>query len=219
VARSSGQRLLTHDRRLGVRFVAGADEAGRGSLAGPLVVAGPGLPAGRTSGDAVSLIDVAPTVMRLLEVTPFDTDGVDLRPAFSGGTLTPRDLKPQAEIGTAPSMTLYYALAAVLVALDLLELRTGHARCDPLHVEQDLPRLGHGHVDVELVFDLHWDSSLSCSRSCGVSTSTALPVPSHGTSTTAWRCISWRAPTSPSSSSASAQRLRARSTGLPRTPP
>ena len=40
MARSSGQRLLTFDRRLGTRFVAGADEAGRGSLAGPLVVAG-----------------------------------------------------------------------------------------------------------------------------------------------------------------------------------
>ena len=40
MARSSGQRLLGFDRRLGVRFVAGADEAGRGSLAGPLVVAG-----------------------------------------------------------------------------------------------------------------------------------------------------------------------------------
>jgi ribonuclease HII len=40
VARSSGQRLLAYDRRFGVRFVAGADEAGRGSLAGPLVVAG-----------------------------------------------------------------------------------------------------------------------------------------------------------------------------------
>ena len=38
--RSSGQRLLTFDRKLGTRFVAGADEAGRGSLAGPLVVAG-----------------------------------------------------------------------------------------------------------------------------------------------------------------------------------
>src|SRR5207342_1556379 len=36
----SGQRLLRYDRCLGVRFVAGADEAGRGSLAGPLVVAG-----------------------------------------------------------------------------------------------------------------------------------------------------------------------------------
>jgi ribonuclease HII len=40
VARPPGQRLLAHDRKLGVRFVAGADEAGRGSLAGPLVVAG-----------------------------------------------------------------------------------------------------------------------------------------------------------------------------------
>ena len=35
-----GKRLLSFDRRLGARFVAGADEAGRGSLAGPLVVAG-----------------------------------------------------------------------------------------------------------------------------------------------------------------------------------
>jgi len=37
---STGQRLLRFDRRLGTRFVAGADEAGRGSLAGPLVVCG-----------------------------------------------------------------------------------------------------------------------------------------------------------------------------------
>jgi ribonuclease HII len=36
----TGRKLLGFDRRLGVRFVAGADEAGRGSLAGPLVVAG-----------------------------------------------------------------------------------------------------------------------------------------------------------------------------------
>jgi ribonuclease HII len=40
MATSTGQRLLRFDRKLGVRFVAGADEAGRGSLAGPLVVAG-----------------------------------------------------------------------------------------------------------------------------------------------------------------------------------
>jgi ribonuclease HII len=40
VATPIGQKLLRFDRRLGVRFVAGADEAGRGSLAGPLVVAG-----------------------------------------------------------------------------------------------------------------------------------------------------------------------------------
>jgi ribonuclease HII len=40
VTRRTGQRLLRFDRRLGARFVAGADEAGRGPLAGPLVVAG-----------------------------------------------------------------------------------------------------------------------------------------------------------------------------------
>ena len=35
----SGRRLFAFDRGLGSRFVAGADEAGRGSLAGPLVAA------------------------------------------------------------------------------------------------------------------------------------------------------------------------------------
>jgi ribonuclease HII len=37
--RSSGSRLFRYDRGLDVRFVAGADEAGRGCLAGPLVAA------------------------------------------------------------------------------------------------------------------------------------------------------------------------------------
>jgi ribonuclease HII len=35
----SGRRLFAFDRRLGVRLIAGADEAGRGCLAGPLVAA------------------------------------------------------------------------------------------------------------------------------------------------------------------------------------
>lgn len=34
-----GRALLEHDRLLGSRFVAGADEAGRGALAGPIVAA------------------------------------------------------------------------------------------------------------------------------------------------------------------------------------
>src|SRR6185437_8700257 len=38
--RGSGRRLFAFDRRLGYRLVAGADEAGRGCLAGPLVAAG-----------------------------------------------------------------------------------------------------------------------------------------------------------------------------------
>jgi ribonuclease HII len=37
--RYSGRRLFAYDRALGHRFVAGADEAGRGCLAGPLVAA------------------------------------------------------------------------------------------------------------------------------------------------------------------------------------
>ena len=37
--RRSGRRLFSYDRGLGARFVAGADEAGRGCLAGPLVAA------------------------------------------------------------------------------------------------------------------------------------------------------------------------------------
>jgi len=38
-ARSSGRRLFAFDRRLDTRLIAGADEAGRGCLAGPLVAA------------------------------------------------------------------------------------------------------------------------------------------------------------------------------------
>src|SRR6476619_4301306 len=38
--KATGQKLLRFDRKLGARYVAGTDEAGRGSLAEPLVVAG-----------------------------------------------------------------------------------------------------------------------------------------------------------------------------------
>ena len=40
MATRTGQKLLRFDRKLGARLVAGTDEAGRGCLAGPLVVAG-----------------------------------------------------------------------------------------------------------------------------------------------------------------------------------
>jgi ribonuclease HII len=36
----TGRKLLAFDRKLGARYVAGVDEAGRGSLAGPLVIGG-----------------------------------------------------------------------------------------------------------------------------------------------------------------------------------
>jgi ribonuclease HII len=38
-SKRTGRKLFAFDRRLGVRWVAGADEAGRGCLAGPLVAA------------------------------------------------------------------------------------------------------------------------------------------------------------------------------------
>src|SRR5205823_10457888 len=38
--RRTGKKLLSFDRRIGARYVVGAGEAGRGSLAGPLLVAG-----------------------------------------------------------------------------------------------------------------------------------------------------------------------------------
>jgi ribonuclease HII len=40
MAKKTGPKLLRFDRSLGARLVAGTDEAGRGPLAGPLVVAG-----------------------------------------------------------------------------------------------------------------------------------------------------------------------------------
>jgi ribonuclease HII len=48
-----GRKLLAFDRKLGVRLVAGADEAGRGSLAGPLVTAGVLMDYDRLRGHAV----------------------------------------------------------------------------------------------------------------------------------------------------------------------
>ncbi len=77
----------------------------------PLVFSGPGIPAGRTSDERVDLIDVAPTVMRALAVTPFDTDGVDLEPVISGGALPARDLyaesfAPLLDFGWSPLRSL-----------------------------------------------------------------------------------------------------------------
>jgi thioredoxin-like negative regulator of GroEL len=58
----------------------------------PLIFAGPGIAPGRTVTDAVALVDVAPTVVRLLGVTGFDADGVDLSPSIDGGALPRREL-------------------------------------------------------------------------------------------------------------------------------
>jgi ribonuclease HII len=52
--RSTGRKLIAFDRRLNARRVAGADEAGRGSLAGPLVAAAVLLDYGTLRGHAAA---------------------------------------------------------------------------------------------------------------------------------------------------------------------
>ncbi len=56
----------------------------------PLIMRGPGVPAGRVIADDVSLVDVAPTVVTLLGVTAMDTDGRSLAPALGGAALDAR---------------------------------------------------------------------------------------------------------------------------------
>jgi arylsulfatase A-like enzyme len=65
------------------------------------------VPTSRTIDDRVALIDVAPTVVRLLGLTPFDADGIDLGPSFNGARLPERDLyaesfAPLLDFGWSP---------------------------------------------------------------------------------------------------------------------
>ncbi len=116
---STGQRLLRHDRRLGVRFIAGADEAGRGSLAGPLVVAGVLLDYGALRGHRVrpltmlndskqvdprdrerlyhTVLSVASQVsVRVIAAAEIDGNGLH-RSNLSGLRAVLADLRPPAE--------------------------------------------------------------------------------------------------------------------------
>ncbi len=73
----------------------------------PLILAGPGVPAGRTLDGSVSLVDVVPTVMRLLGLRGFDADGLDLTPAMAGTTTPTRELyaesfAPLLDFGWSP---------------------------------------------------------------------------------------------------------------------
>lgn len=53
------------------------------AIAVPLVFRGPGIPAGRTVETVVGGVDVAPTILALLELAPFtDADGLDLSPTW-----------------------------------------------------------------------------------------------------------------------------------------
>ena len=73
----------------------------------PLLVRGPGVPAARVVPDAVSLVDLAHTVTRLLHVPPLDGDGLDLSPVFEGRPLPARGLyaesfAPLLDFGWSP---------------------------------------------------------------------------------------------------------------------
>ena len=74
----------------------------------PLVMRGPGIPERRVVADPVSLVDIAPTVLKALGVeAPFDADGVDLAPAIAGEPLGGRALMaesfaPLVDFGWAP---------------------------------------------------------------------------------------------------------------------
>lgn len=57
-----------------------------------LLMRGPGVAAGRAVPDPVCLIDVAPTVLRILGAPALDVDGIDLRPALDGTALPTRPL-------------------------------------------------------------------------------------------------------------------------------
>jgi arylsulfatase A-like enzyme len=72
----------------------------------PLVFAGPGI-APRTVDAAVSLVDLAPTIAARAGRVAFDSDGVDLSPAFDGAALPDRTLyaetfAPLLDFGWSP---------------------------------------------------------------------------------------------------------------------
>ena len=58
----------------------------------PLVMRGPGVPAGTIVRQDVSLVDVAPTIAALTGTTPVDGNGRSLVPAFDGAALETRAL-------------------------------------------------------------------------------------------------------------------------------
>ena len=73
----------------------------------PLVMAGPGVRAGLRIEKPIGLIDVAPTVSKLLGLRPFDADGIDLSAALNGGDVPERVLyaesfAPLLDFGWSP---------------------------------------------------------------------------------------------------------------------
>lgn len=72
----TGHSIFVYDTTLRVAFI----------------VAGPRVPAGRSVGDPVSLVDVVPTVLSLLGEPALDTDGIDLSASMAGARVRARAL-------------------------------------------------------------------------------------------------------------------------------
>jgi choline-sulfatase len=77
----------------------------------PLLMTGPGVPAGLRVSDPITLADIAPTVMRALGAQMKDVDGIDVSPVFSHKALPERELyaesfAPLVEFGWAPLRTV-----------------------------------------------------------------------------------------------------------------
>jgi choline-sulfatase len=77
----------------------------------PLIISGPGVPAGRTIDETVALIDIAPTVTHWLDLARFDSDGASLRPLLEGIPIGSRILyaesfAPLLDFGWAPLRSL-----------------------------------------------------------------------------------------------------------------
>jgi choline-sulfatase len=73
----------------------------------PLVIAGPGVRAGLVIREAVTLVDVAPTVAAILGLRAWPSDGVDLRSALAGREPAPRTIyaesfAPLLDFGWSP---------------------------------------------------------------------------------------------------------------------
>jgi len=96
-------------------------------LAVPLLVRGPGLPAGRRISEPVSLVDVVPTLLSAVRApVPAGLDGIDLGPGLRGAPLPRRPLFGEADHhNVRPDVTRSVRLGAEKLVIDRGRVRRG----------------------------------------------------------------------------------------------
>jgi len=99
----------------------------------PLLIRGPGVPAGVRVATPASIVDVAPTILDLLGLPPFDADGASLRATLSGSGDAGRALRFQW-LGEEPRGVRRgrYKLLAVASGSQLFDLRADPGERRPL---------------------------------------------------------------------------------------